>query len=133
MLFSRQSAFALARGLLGLRRSPLYVQYYITSRCNLTCKQCNIIYANADVREATTSETELIAENLKRIGVAIVLLTGGEPFVRRDLPQQQYQRALIRSEIQKQLDARQRWLLALDDPQNDALCRNETGRSGFLK
>lgn len=54
-------------------------------------------------------------------------------FVRRDLPQQQYQRALIRSEIQQQLNARQRWLLALDDPQNDALCRKDSGRSGFLK
>ncbi len=68
-------------------KNPVYVQFYITSRCNLTCKQCNIIYANADVREATTEEIDRIAENLKRIGTAIVLLTGGEPFIRKDLPE----------------------------------------------
>lgn len=54
-------------------------------------------------------------------------------FVRRDLPQQQYQKALVREEVQQQLNAEQRWLLALDDPQNDALSGAGTGQSGFLK
>lgn len=76
----------IARAILGIGHNPIYVQFYITSRCNLTCKQCNIIYANADVREATTEEVDQIAQNLKEIGTAIVLLTGGEPFIRKDLP-----------------------------------------------
>jgi len=63
------------------------VQFYITARCNLTCEQCNIIYANSDVRECSLEDIEAIAEHLRRIGVAIVLLTGGEPFVRKDLPE----------------------------------------------
>ncbi len=62
------------------------MQFYLTARCNLTCEQCNIIYANSDVRECTLEEIEKIARNLSKIGVAIVLLTGGEPFVRKDLP-----------------------------------------------
>lgn len=49
--------------------------------------QCNIIYANSDVRECTIDEIQLIAENCAKIGVAIVLLTGGEPFARKDLPE----------------------------------------------
>lgn len=85
-MFSAASTARIARGIL-TKGTPLYVQFYITARCNLTCEQCNIIYANSDVREATLPEIEKIAENLAEIGVAIVLLTGGEPFVRQDLPE----------------------------------------------
>ncbi len=53
-----------------MRRS--YVQFYITARCNLTCKQCNIIYANSDVREATLDEIKRIADNFAQMGVAMV-------------------------------------------------------------
>lgn len=69
------------------KNSPLYVQYYVTSRCNLRCEQCNVIYANADQEEATLDQAYAIADNLADIGTSIVLLTGGEPFVRKDLVQ----------------------------------------------
>ena len=85
-MFTLRNKIRIAQGLV-LRSNPLYVQFYITARCNLTCQQCNIIYANSDVRECTLTEIEKIAENLAEIGVAIVLLTGGEPFVRKDLPE----------------------------------------------
>ncbi|WP_170529393.1 radical SAM protein [Ruegeria arenilitoris] len=83
-LFSDLSKKTLARAAL-LQDAPVYVQFYVTARCNLTCEQCNIIYANADVREVTIDEVERIADNFAEMGVAIVLLTGGEPFARRDL------------------------------------------------
>lgn len=67
--------------------APVYVQFYVTARCNLTCEQCNIIYANSDVRECTIDEIKRIADNFAKMGVAIVLLTGGEPFARKDLPE----------------------------------------------
>ena len=54
-------------------------------------------------------------------------------YTRRDKPQQQYQKALLRPETQASLSPRQRWLLALDDPLNDDLCLTGSGRSGFLK
>ena len=85
-MFSLTNKIRIARGI-AFHANPLYVQFYITARCNLTCQQCNIIFANSDVRECTLGEIEVIAENLGRIGVAIVLLTGGEPFVRKDLPE----------------------------------------------
>ena len=66
--------------------NPLYVQYYITARCNLRCKQCNVIYANADVGEISTSQALKVIDNLGEIGTNVLLFTGGEPFVRNDLP-----------------------------------------------
>jgi hypothetical protein len=54
-------------------------------------------------------------------------------FCRRDKPQQQYQKHLVRPKIQQSLDPFLRWLLALDDPLNDAVSANPKVRSGFLK
>ncbi len=85
-MFSKLSRLSLARAVL-LKDSPIYVQFYVTARCNLTCQQCNIIYANSDVRECSLDEVKRVADNFARMGVAIVLITGGEPFVRHDLPE----------------------------------------------
>jgi MoaA/NifB/PqqE/SkfB family radical SAM enzyme len=85
-MFSSLSKTTLAKAAL-FQNAPVYVQFYITSRCNLTCEQCNIIYANSDVRECTLDEIKRIADNFAKLGVAIVLLTGGEPFARKDLPE----------------------------------------------
>lgn len=85
-MFSTLSKKTLARAAL-FQDTPVYVQFYITARCNLTCKQCNIIYANSDVRECTLDEIKRIADNFSAMGVAMVLLTGGEPFTRMDLPE----------------------------------------------
>ena len=84
-MFSSLSKLTLARAAL-LHDAPVYVQFYITARCNLTCQQCNIIYANSDVRECTLDEIKRIADNFAAMRVAMVLLTGGEPFTRMDLP-----------------------------------------------
>ena len=85
-MFSKLSKGSLAKAVL-FKNSPIYVQFYVTARCNLTCQQCNIIYANSDVRECTLDEVKQIADNFAKMGVAMVLLTGGEPFVRQDLPE----------------------------------------------
>jgi MoaA/NifB/PqqE/SkfB family radical SAM enzyme len=85
-MFSSLSTTTLARAAL-FKNAPVYVQFYITARCNLTCQQCNIIYANSDVRECTLDEVQRIGDNFASMGVAMVLLTGGEPFARADLHQ----------------------------------------------
>jgi ectoine hydroxylase-related dioxygenase (phytanoyl-CoA dioxygenase family) len=54
-------------------------------------------------------------------------------YCRRDKPQQQYQKQLLRPETQARLPADLRELLALDDPLNDALCTQDRVVSGFLK
>lgn len=54
-------------------------------------------------------------------------------YVRRDLPQQQYQKRLLRAETQARLSPELRALLALDDALNDELCTKTTSQSGFMK
>jgi ectoine hydroxylase-related dioxygenase (phytanoyl-CoA dioxygenase family) len=54
-------------------------------------------------------------------------------FVRGDQPQQQYQKRLLRPETQASLSPELRRILALDDERNDALSRQSSGRSGFLR
>ncbi len=85
-MFDLKTTYKLSKGIL-MKRNPIYVQFYITARCNLTCQQCNIIYSNADLEECNLDKIKSIAENLKKIGVAFILLTGGEPYMRKDLPQ----------------------------------------------
>jgi ectoine hydroxylase-related dioxygenase (phytanoyl-CoA dioxygenase family) len=54
-------------------------------------------------------------------------------YCRRDRPQQQYQKRLLRPEVQGSLSPQLRELLALDDPLNDRLSAEVAVRSGFLK
>ncbi len=54
-------------------------------------------------------------------------------YCRRDKPQQQYQKKLLRPEVQAGLSGEVRDILALDDPLNDELSASVTVRSGFLK
>jgi ectoine hydroxylase-related dioxygenase (phytanoyl-CoA dioxygenase family) len=54
-------------------------------------------------------------------------------YTRGDQPQQQYQKRLVRPEVQARLSPLGRKLLALDDPRNDELSATGSGRSGFLK
>ena len=54
-------------------------------------------------------------------------------YSRRDRPQQQYQKKVLRPEVQRRLDPQLRELLALDDPLNDRISADLTVRSGFLK
>jgi len=54
-------------------------------------------------------------------------------YCRRDKPQQQYQKRLLRPDVQAGLTPELRALLAIDDPLNDELSANVTVRSGFMK
>lgn len=54
-------------------------------------------------------------------------------YCRQDKPQQQYQKRLLRPEVQAGLTPECRQILALDDPANDELSAAVTVRSGFLK
>jgi ectoine hydroxylase-related dioxygenase (phytanoyl-CoA dioxygenase family) len=54
-------------------------------------------------------------------------------YCRRDKPQQQYQKRLLRPEVKQVLSPQLRHLLALDDPLNDQLSAEVPVRSGFLK
>lgn len=98
-MFTTRTKLSILKALI-TRRSPYYVQFYVTGRCNLKCRQCNIVETNSALHEVTLPEIGMIARNLRAIGGGIVLLTGGEPFIRDDLHE------IVRIFHKEQLDVR---------------------------
>jgi 12,18-didecarboxysiroheme deacetylase len=66
-------------------KKPVVV-WNVTRRCNLNCIHC---YAQAGEdaaeQELSTAEGKRLLDDLTRFGVPVVLFSGGEPLVRRDL------------------------------------------------
>ena len=63
---------------------PVYLTFFVTSRCNLTCKHC--FYwkeLNRPEQELSLEEIENISSHLGHL--LVLALTGGEPFLRKDL------------------------------------------------
>lgn len=85
-MFTVQTFRSIGKALL-TKKNPYYIQYFLTGRCNLKCRQCNIVETNSRVRELDLEHIKKVAKNLKKVGVGIVLLSGGEPFIRDDLPE----------------------------------------------
>ena len=98
-MFSFQTKLSMLRAVL-TKKSPFYIQFYISKACNLECKMCNIVEANADLKPFKTEQIEAIADNLVKIGAGVVLLTGGEPFLRPDIDE------IVRIFKKKNLDVR---------------------------
>jgi 12,18-didecarboxysiroheme deacetylase len=64
------------------------VVWNATRRCNLKCVHC---YAHATDQaysgELTTGEGKALIDDLAQFGVPVLLFSGGEPLVRKDLPE----------------------------------------------
>jgi 12,18-didecarboxysiroheme deacetylase len=64
------------------------VVWNVTRRCNLKCVHC---YAQADdvayPNELSTDEGKGLIDDLAQFGVPVLLFSGGEPLVRKDLPE----------------------------------------------
>lgn len=85
-MFSLNTKFSILKALLTKNR-PFYIQFFINSRCNLKCKMCNIVKTNKEYKEMSLDDIRKVVKNLVKIGAGVVLLTGGEPFLREDLPE----------------------------------------------
>jgi SynChlorMet cassette radical SAM/SPASM protein ScmE len=73
---------------LKVMRTPRSVDVEITARCNLRCKYCYFFDNQAaNYVDLSTAEWLQFFDELGRISVMDVCLAGGEPFIRRDLPQ----------------------------------------------
>lgn len=71
-----------------LSKSPLYCSWQVTYRCNFRCSFCG--YWKMKTRkeeELSVSDFALGARKLKKIGPMFISLAGGEPLIRRDLPE----------------------------------------------
>jgi SynChlorMet cassette radical SAM/SPASM protein ScmE len=71
----------------GVMAAPRTVNLEITARCNLRCRYC-YYFDNPAVPYADlpTAEWTRFCDEAARAGVMRVVLAGGEPFARRDLP-----------------------------------------------
>ena len=67
-------------------KKPVVV-WNVTRRCNLRCVHC---YAHAqdqaEANELTFAQGQALIDDLAGFGVPVVLFSGGEPLVRKDLP-----------------------------------------------
>mgnify|MGYP000459830357 CR=1 FL=1 len=66
------------------RKIPLLVGWSLTNRCNIRCKYCNI--PRIKEKELDTDNILDIIEQLGSLGCKRINFTGGEPFLRDDLP-----------------------------------------------
>jgi len=70
------------------RRAPPgpVVIWNLIRRCNLKCKHCYSISADRDFPgELSTDEAFRVMDHLKRFGVPVLILSGGEPLLRPDI------------------------------------------------
>ncbi|MEM2105492.1 MAG: radical SAM protein [Candidatus Bathyarchaeia archaeon] len=65
--------------------APLDVEWEITNSCNLRCRHCYVAAAEKLERELDTNEALKLIGELDKIGVTDITISGGEPFLRRDL------------------------------------------------
>ena len=67
---------------------PIGGNFELTARCNFNCPMCYVHLSQADVdargRELTAEQWISIARQARDQGLIFALLTGGEPFVRKD-------------------------------------------------
>jgi heme d1 biosynthesis radical SAM protein NirJ len=73
---------------LGSKRMPAgpVVIWNLIRRCNLTCKHCYSISADKDFPgELSTQEVFSVMGDLKSFGVPVLILSGGEPLLRKDI------------------------------------------------
>lgn len=72
----------------GAQGIPLSGTFELTSRCNLDCRMCYIHRRANDkaalARERTAEQWLELARECQRAGTLLLLLTGGEPFLRPD-------------------------------------------------
>ena len=62
------------------------VIWNLVRRCNLACQHCYSISADVDFAgELTTAEIGTTMDDLKRFGVPVLILSGGEPLLHRDI------------------------------------------------
>lgn len=67
---------------------PIGGNFELTARCNFNCPMCYVHLSAADVqaqgKELTAQQWIDLARDARDAGMVFVLLTGGEPFVRKD-------------------------------------------------
>ena len=83
ILQAGKTSLALLKVMAGLGRTPLFISWNVTFKCNLRCAYCGA--ADAPHREWATEKIVQGLEELYRSGARWITFGGGEPLVRSDI------------------------------------------------
>jgi len=66
--------------------APTSIFLAISGRCNMNCKHCNVgDHQNKNIPELTTEQWKKFFDELEELKVFRIRISGGEPFVRKDI------------------------------------------------
>ncbi len=65
--------------------TPSLVSWNLTRLCNLKCPHCYLSAGKKGADELTTAECLSIMDEMKALGTEMIILTGGEPLLRKDI------------------------------------------------
>ncbi len=70
------------------RRIPLYCEWEVTNHCNMKCEFCSTWVEDRNMaKDLSTHEALGIIRQLSCLGTRIIHFSGGEPALRKDLPE----------------------------------------------
>jgi len=84
MRLSSQKALSLMHRFL-TPGTPLHAQWFLTNRCNYKCRSCGVWREKKKPLEISTEEVKAGLDALKKVGVAEIVLSGGNPLLREDI------------------------------------------------
>ena len=64
---------------------PALISWNLTKKCNLRCPHCYMEAGRAAENELTTGECLGLLDEMKALGAEMLILTGGEPLLRKDI------------------------------------------------
>jgi MoaA/NifB/PqqE/SkfB family radical SAM enzyme len=66
-----------------ITHKPIFVGFNVTNRCNLRCSFCSV--PELPYPDMTLAQIHHVFDRLVELGIPVVGITGGEPFLRKDL------------------------------------------------
>ncbi len=69
----------------GSDHRPALISWNLTKRCNLKCPHCYMEAGKKAEKELTTEECIALLDEMQGLGTEMVILTGGEPLLRKDI------------------------------------------------
>ncbi len=71
-----------------LTAAPFYIRFHLTHRCNYRCRMCGQDHDPAKQdRELSLAQINIVAQRMAQLHARHLVITGGEPFLRHDLPE----------------------------------------------
>ncbi len=70
---------------IGTEHKPSLISWNLTRMCNLRCPHCYLDAGRKAENELTTGECLELIDEMKSLGTEMLILTGGEPLLRKDI------------------------------------------------